>query len=83
MGMPTSNLLNSIGLILDIVGVVMIWRYGLGEPLSREGKTYLITGQIDESEKAKAKWFDRLSKTGLALILGGFLLQLVSNFVKG
>jgi hypothetical protein len=61
----------------------MIWRYGLPEPLSREGKTYLITGQVDETEKAKAERFDRLSKIGLVLVLGGFLLQFFSNFVTG
>ena len=82
MYMPMSNLLNSIGLVLDIAGVVIIWRYGLPEPLSREGKTYLITGQVDETKKAKAERFDRLSKIGLALVLGGFLLQFVGNFVK-
>jgi hypothetical protein len=76
-----SHLLNSIGLVLDIAGVVMIWFYGLPEPLSLEGRTYLVTGLIDEKEKAKAQRFHRLSKIGLALILGGFLLQFVSNFL--
>ena len=81
MDMSCSNLVNSVGLALDIVGVVFIWRYGLPEPLSRTGATYLIAEQADETEKAKAAKYDLLSKIGLGLIIGGFVLQLASNFI--
>ena len=79
--MPTSHLINSIGLVLDIVGVVIIWRYGLPEPLSREGAIYIIAEQSDRAEKLKAARYDLLSKIGLFLVLAGFALQLASNFV--
>jgi len=80
--MTTSTAVNSIGLLLDIAGVVMVWRYGLPESLSREGAQYIITEQTDEAEKAKAARFDLLSKIGLALIVAGFAFQLLSNFLK-
>ncbi len=60
----------------------MIWRYGLPEPLSREGKVYFIAEQSDETEKVKAARYDLLSKIGLVLVIGGFVLQLFSNFVN-
>ncbi len=80
--MATSTIVNCLGLVLDIAGVVMVWRYGLPEALSREGAQYIITEQTDQAEKAKAARFDLLSKIGLALIIGGFGLQLLSNFLK-
>ena len=80
--MSTSHWINSLGLVLDIVGVVMIWRYGLPEPLSRKGAIYIIAEQSDQAEKAKAARYDLLSKTGLGLVLVGFLLQFLSNFVN-
>jgi len=52
--MSCLSLVNSVGLVLDIVGVVFIWRYGLPEPLSRTGTINLIAEQTDETEKAKA-----------------------------
>jgi hypothetical protein len=80
--MVTSTIVNSIGLILDIAGVVLVWRYGLPESVSREGAQYIITEQTDERERMKAARFDLLSKIGLGLIIGGFALQLASNFIK-
>jgi hypothetical protein len=79
--MLISHLINSTGLVLDIIGVVIIWRYGLPEPLSREGAIYLIAEQFGQAEKTKAARYDLLSKTGLVLVLGGFVFQLLSNLV--
>ena len=77
----TSHTINSIGLVIDIIGVAILWRYGLPEPLSREGAVYIIAEQSDKTEKLKAARYDFLSKIGLTLILCGFLFQLGSNFV--
>ena len=74
-------MVNSFGLALDIVGVALIWRYGLPEPLSRKGAIYIIAEQTDEAESAKAAKYDVLSKIGLGLVIGGFFLQLASNFI--
>jgi hypothetical protein len=76
----TSNLVNSIGLVCDIIGAVLIWRYGLPEPISRSGDV-LLSLEIDETEKAKAKQFDCIARFGIILLVSGFILQLVSNFL--
>ena len=81
MNISCSNIVNSVGLVLDIVGVVLIWRYGLPEPISREGHNYIILESHDEAEKIKAAKYDRLSKIGLSLVILGFALQLASNFI--
>jgi hypothetical protein len=66
---------------MDIAGAVLLWRYGLPEALSREGHNFVITGQSNEAEIAKAARYDRWSRAGLGLLIAGFCLQLVSNFL--
>jgi hypothetical protein len=77
-----STCVNSLGLVLDIVGAVLLWLYGIPEPISRTGAQYLITGMTDEKTKQKAKRFHTLSKLGLGLLIVGFVLQLASNLLK-
>jgi len=79
--MAVHAIINSIGLVLDITGAIFLWRYGLPEALSREGHSYIITGEIDAAEAAKAKSYDRWAKVGLSSLVAGFFCQLVSNFI--
>lgn len=81
MGNGLSPWINSFGLLLDIVGAILIFQFGLPEPISRRGAQYLITEQSDEGERKKASRFDLLSKVGLGLLVTGFVFQLVSDFV--
>ncbi len=75
-----AKILNSGGLILDICGVVLLFKYGLPADISRTGATYIITEQRDEAEVERARKYDRLGHLGLALLIGGFVFQLASNF---
>jgi hypothetical protein len=72
--------LRTVGLVFDICGVVFVFKYGLPEPLSREGSIYLILEQTDEAEKAKARKYDIWARVGLWLLLIGFILQLFGNY---
>lgn len=80
MAISIADWINSLGLLMDIVGAVLLWKYGLPEALSREGHSCLILEQVDETEKAKAASYDRWSRAGLGLLIAGFALQLISNF---
>ena len=79
--MTVAQIVNSVGLVLDIAGALMLWKYGLPEALSRKGTIYLVAQQVDSAEKAKATMYDRRSKLGLALLIAGFAGQLTSNFI--
>ena len=70
-----------MGLVLDIAGAILLWKYGLPESISREGTITLSIGQVDEAEVAKAKTYDCWSKLGLTLLILGFIFQLISNFI--
>ena len=51
--MSISNVVNSRGLVCDIVGALFIWRYGLPEAINRSGAIHLICEQSDEAEIGK------------------------------
>jgi hypothetical protein len=73
-------ILNSAGLLLDIVGVVLLFKYGLPEEIRRSGSVSLSVGK-DEKEAKRAKLYVRRGRLGLGLLIAGFFLQLVSNWV--
>ena len=74
----TPELVASVGLFLDIIGVVLIWRYGLGQPLmvkNSDGKDVAVhLGRGDSF-----KLFRRMDRLGLALLIAGFALQILAN----
>jgi len=78
--MITANCINSAGLVLDIIGALLLWRYGLPEPISRTGAIHFIAEQSDQAEIDKAKRYDRCARVGIALLILGFILQLISNY---
>ncbi len=70
-------MLNIIGLVLDIIGVVLLFFY---EPPKEE---YGLQSEAAPSQDIIDKLFREkriLSKAGLGLLVLGFGFQLVSNF---
>lgn len=76
-----SPCVTTVGLTLDIIGVVLLWRFGLPEAISRGGFGYLALEGEDEAEKAKARRYDMWARIGLTLIIGGFSLQLLAAWL--
>jgi len=80
--METCNIINSIGLILDIIGVVLIFFFGIPRKIDSSGYIFLAVEEEDEKEKKSGKLYNILSHLGLILVFIGFALQLLSNFMK-
>ena len=78
--MKTNQILNCIGLTFDIIGVLILFKFGLPSDVNQNGHIALIIEQEDEAEKRKWKKFNFLSRVGLAFILIGFAFQFLSNF---
>lgn len=75
-------IINSIGLILNVFGAFLIWKYGLpSETMLLRGASIEIIGPIDKADADKAKEYDRYSHGGFALLVIGFILQIISNFI--
>jgi len=80
--MSCSTIVNSIGLVIDIVGALILFRFGLAPKIDVEGHVHLILEQVDEGEIALAKRYKSSSSIGIILIGIGFLFQLISNFLN-
>jgi hypothetical protein len=79
--MLTASNVNAAGLICDIIGAMLIWKYALPALIDRSGDEYLISGVKDAAEIAKAKLYDRRGRFGVVLLVIGFALQFASDFV--
>jgi hypothetical protein len=75
-------LLNIVGLSFNIIGVMIIWKYGLPANLDRDGHIHLVTSQVNESEKILAQKYDTYSKLGMILLILGFVCQLIALLLK-
>jgi hypothetical protein len=75
------SIVNSIGLLLGIIGTGILWQFGLPASIDREGWQTMVIDQKDEKMIAKGKLYDFRANCGFALLLTGFVLQLISNFL--
>ena len=78
----TATIVNSAGLVFDIIGALLIWKNSLPPEISRDGMTNIVCEQINESEKKKAEIMDARSKIGALVLAVGVGLQLLSNFLR-
>ena len=81
-----AELLNGTGLVLDILGILFLYKYGLPSKVQepREGIEILYAGITEQEKKSQERVFSyyrRMSRYGLFLILFGFLLLLIGNFL--
>lgn len=76
--MTTSQILNCIGLTIDIIGVIMLFIYGLATDINEEGHISIIIEQEDDEEKKKWKKYKYLSRIALVLIIVGFSFQILA-----
>lgn len=73
--------LNTIGITLSLIGVLILFRYGMPFHVPTNGATYLITEQVDETEKALERSYFRYGLFGLFLVIAGAVFQLVATWI--
>jgi hypothetical protein len=72
---------STIGLILDIAGVLLLFMYGLPSKLREHGGA-ILSEEDPASEAERIAFNEKIqtrAKLGLRLILAGFLLQLLGT----
>jgi hypothetical protein len=81
----TANLVNSIGLVFDIVGACLIFKFGLPKWIPRDNEDVVFDGgEVGDSEPpSKIDWYTKWNKMGLIFLIVGFVLQFVSDFIPG
>lgn len=80
-----SQILNTVGLILNIIGVAMLWRFGFPQPTHEEATLLANEGpqadkNAEETRRTKAKYVC-ISTTALILVILGFVCQLVATWI--
>ena len=78
----TYQLISTTGLLLDILGVIAIWRYGLPPEVSRGGIVTVAMESYDADEAAKEMRYNLLSRCGLVALVVGFGLQILAVWVR-
>lgn len=76
-----SACMNTFGLILDILGVLLLFFFGLPPNVRRDGTGALVLEQEDQAQKNLGVLYDFLSWLALVLIVFGFGLQIYSNWI--
>ncbi len=74
---------NSIGLALDIAGVLVLFKYGLPSKVREGGVQHLLLEGTDNEQTLLFTLYQRFARCGLGLLVLGFALQIISNLMKG
>ena len=73
--------LNTAGLGLTILGAILLFFFGIPVDVDPKGRILLAAENTDEKEIRKGKWYLRLGRVGLGLIIIGSALQISANWV--
>jgi hypothetical protein len=74
--------LNISGLSLSLIGVLLLFFFGMPYRIRSEGQSYIVTEQANAEGKAKDAFLSKLGFAGLALIALGTFLQIVGTWVS-
>ena len=75
----TPAFLNAIGQAMSLVGVIILFRYGMPFRVSAGGGDIVITKPTEENIQENAR-YRRLGFMGLFLVLIGGAIQIAVNF---
>lgn len=70
---------NIAGLILVLVGVLLLFRYGMPYRVRTGGDQFIILEQKDQSDIETEKLYGALGWIGLALVILGTACQVAAN----
>jgi len=79
--MLLSKIFSIIGLTLDIIGVIMLFKFGLPSSFDKEGNVFIIAEEQNEMESSNWRKYNCLSIISLVLIIIGFIFQLLSVII--
>ena len=81
MEKPLVSILNTVGLILSLVGVVLLFRYGMPYEVRTGGEIRLILQSQDQDQIKLERRYDLLGGIGLFSIVVGTIFQIIATWV--
>jgi hypothetical protein len=76
------RLVNSIGLLITIVGCLLLYKFGLPPDVNPRGESALVLEQVDTAEIAKAQRFGYLGRLGITFIAIGAVCQIIATWIS-
>lgn len=81
--MSITDILSVLGLSLDLIGVVILFFFGIPPGLHVSGQSVMVKDQADHDMKTKlGQRYQKMQKLALAILIVGFALQIVAYFIK-
>jgi hypothetical protein len=71
---------NILGLAMSLLGVLILFRYGMPFRVRTEGVGYIARRAIDEKERARDRSYTILGYIGLALVVLGTFCQMYAAY---
>ena len=75
----TPAILNTIGIVTALVGVLLLFRYGMPFRVSAGGGDMVVTNPTEENIREESRYW-WLGLLGLSLVMVGGLIQIAANF---
>jgi hypothetical protein len=66
---------NVFGILLNLLGLLILFRYGMPFRVPTNGVNYIITETIDEAEKATDRKYEIIGYVGLLFAVAGTIMQ--------
>lgn len=63
------------GLAINLLGVILLFRYGMPYRVETKGNSYLLLNEVDQGAVRVEGLYRRLGQVGLALVILGTALQ--------
>jgi uncharacterized membrane protein len=73
-----SHVFSLVGLALNLLGVLILFRWGMPFHVPAGGATFRVTSQVDTSGVALERIYTIIGYVGLALLIAGTVLQMVA-----
>ena len=75
------KILNTTGIIVALIGVIILFRYGMPFRVKTGGVTYIITEQVDEAERKLDARYELYGYFGLFAVIAGTIAQIVCIWI--
>ncbi len=76
-----ARVFNIVGLAFNLIGVLILFRWGMPFRVARGGASYVLMNEIDTKALALDRIYTVCGWVGLGFLLAGFALQLIAQLL--
>jgi hypothetical protein len=76
--MELIKIVTAIGLLINLLGTIMIFYYGISPLMSKDGGTYLYNNEEHKKRQSARLSYEYRAKAGLVLAVVGGFIQIIA-----